>query len=188
MRMLSCVRNVTEVLSDRQCSLFSLLEGNRTMQLPEYVNISGLRHTHTHTRDFQLQRIFPQPLFCTQFPQFNYLPCPPILPRFCRPLIRHLLYILQPTITDIMLWLITPALPYCHLDYALAPQKMTKKVTKVKNCGSIHTLRSLPDQGGDVCKVWFRLVQKCEFVRYKQTHKHSALYIRWYFTVSIVVY
>jgi hypothetical protein len=50
-RMLSCVRNVTEVLSDRWCSLFPLLEGNRTTQLLEYVNISGLGHT----RDFQLQ-------------------------------------------------------------------------------------------------------------------------------------
>jgi hypothetical protein len=47
MRMLSCVRNVTEVLSDRQCSLFSLLEGNTRTQLPEYVNISGLGQTHT---------------------------------------------------------------------------------------------------------------------------------------------
>jgi hypothetical protein len=46
-RMLSCVRNVTEVLSDRQCSLFSLLEGKRTRQLPEYVNMSGLGHTRT---------------------------------------------------------------------------------------------------------------------------------------------
>jgi hypothetical protein len=48
MRILSCVRNVTEVLSDRQCSLFSLPEGNRITQLPEYVNISGLGHTHTY--------------------------------------------------------------------------------------------------------------------------------------------
>jgi hypothetical protein len=46
MRILSCVRNVTEVLLDRQCSLFSLLEGNRTTQLLECVNISGLRLTH----------------------------------------------------------------------------------------------------------------------------------------------
>jgi hypothetical protein len=49
MRMLSCVRNVTEVLSDRQCSLFSPLKGNRTAPLLEYVNILGLGHTHTHT-------------------------------------------------------------------------------------------------------------------------------------------
>jgi hypothetical protein len=47
MRMLACVGNVAEVLSDRQCSLFSLLEGKRTMQLPEYVNMTGLGHTHT---------------------------------------------------------------------------------------------------------------------------------------------
>jgi hypothetical protein len=49
MRMLFCVRNITEVLSDRQCSLFSLLKGNGTTQLPEYVNNTGLGHTHTHT-------------------------------------------------------------------------------------------------------------------------------------------
>ena len=42
--------------------------------------------------------------------------------------------------------------------------KKVKKVEKVKDFGSIHTLPSLPDQGGDACKVWFRLVAKCEFV------------------------
>ena len=44
------------------------------------------------------------------------------------------------------------------------PKKKVKKVEKVKHFRTIHTLRSLLDQGGDVCKVWFRLVQKCEFV------------------------
>jgi len=44
------------------------------------------------------------------------------------------------------------------------PKKKGPKVEEVKNFGSIHTLRSLPDQGGDVYKVWFRSVQKCEFV------------------------
>ena len=110
-------------------------------------------HTHTHTRDFQLQHVFPQPPFCTPFPQFNYLPRPPILPRFCRPLIRHLLYILQPTITDITLSRITPAPPYCHPDYALAPRKTTIKVKKFKTCGPMHSLRSLPDQGGECSKL-----------------------------------
>jgi hypothetical protein len=42
--------------------------------------------------------------------------------------------------------------------------KKVKKVEKVKTFGSIHTLRSLPDQGEDVCEAWFWLVQKCEFV------------------------
>jgi hypothetical protein len=42
--------------------------------------------------------------------------------------------------------------------------KKVKKAEKVKKFGPIHTLRSLPDQGGDVCRVWFRSVQKCEFV------------------------
>jgi hypothetical protein len=48
MRMLYCVRNVSVVLSDRKCYLFSLLEGNRTTQLPECINISVFGHTHTH--------------------------------------------------------------------------------------------------------------------------------------------
>jgi hypothetical protein len=179
MRVISCVRNVTEGLSDWQCSLFSLLDGNRTTQLPEYVNISGLTHTHTH--DSQLQHVFPQPPFCTPFPQLNYLPRPPILPRFCHPLIRHLLYILQPTITDITLLRITPALPYCHPDYALAPRKRTKKVKKLKNCGSVHTLRSLPDQGGDMCAKfgshWFRNVNLYKVQTNTHTHKLTFSFI-----------
>jgi hypothetical protein len=51
MRMLSFVRNVTEVLSDRQSYFFPLLEGKITTQFSEYVNISRFWHTHTHTRD-----------------------------------------------------------------------------------------------------------------------------------------
>jgi hypothetical protein len=47
--------------------------------------------------------------------------------------------------------------------HSLATNKV-KKVEKVKNFGSIYTLPSLPDQGGDACEVWFRLVAKCEFV------------------------
>jgi hypothetical protein len=44
---------------------------------------------------------------------------------------------------------------------------LTKKVEmvgKVKYCGPIRALRSLPDEGGDVCKVWSRLVRKCAFL------------------------
>jgi hypothetical protein len=134
----------------------------------KYGNMETSRGSDTHTRerarDFQLQHVFPQSIFCKPFSHLNYLPRPPILPRFCRPLIRDLLYIVQPTITDVTLSRINPAPPYCHPDYALVPRKTKEKVTKVENCGFIHTLRSLPDQGGDVCKVWFRLVQKCEFV------------------------
>jgi hypothetical protein len=46
---------------------------------------------------------------------------------------------------------------------ALATEEV-EKVGKVEYCGSIRTLRSLPDQGRDVCEVWLRSVQKCEFV------------------------
>jgi len=43
-------------------------------------------------------------------------------------------------------------------------RRMSKRYKTVKHFRTIHTLWSLPDQGGDVCKVWFRLVQKCESV------------------------
>jgi hypothetical protein len=47
----------------------------------------------------------------------------------------------------------------------------TKKVKKAKNFGSIHTLWSLLDQGGDVCKVWFRFIHKCsKYGTNKQKH------------------
>jgi hypothetical protein len=39
-----------------------------------------------------------------------------------------------------------------------------KKVENVKHFWTIHTLQPPPDQGEDVCKIWFRSVQKCEFV------------------------
>jgi len=39
-----------------------------------------------------------------------------------------------------------------------------KRSKRVKYCGSIHTPRPSPDEGGDVCKVWLRSVQKCGFV------------------------
>jgi hypothetical protein len=47
---------------------------------------------------------------------------------------------------------------------AINNRKTKETFKKVKDFGSINTLRFLPDQGGDVCEVWFRLVQKCEFV------------------------
>jgi hypothetical protein len=192
MRMLSCVRNVTEVLSDRKSSLFSLLEGNRTTQLPEYVNISWLghthtqthahtnTHTHTHTRDSQLQHVFPQPPFCTQFPQFNYLPRPLILLRFCRPLIRHLLYISHPTITDITLSRITPEPPYCHPDYALATRKTTKKVKKLKNCGSVIPY-GLFQAKGEMCAMFgsdlFRNVHLYKVQTHTHTHRQTNIQV-----------
>jgi hypothetical protein len=45
------------------------------------------------------------------------------------------------------------------------PTKKVKKVEKVEHFRAIHTLWSLPDQGGEVCKVWLRSVQKCESVQ-----------------------
>ena len=58
------------------------------------------------------------------------------------------------------------------------PIEEVEKVEKVKYCGSIHIVRSLPDQGGDVCKVWFRLIQKCDVNLYKvQTNKQTFSFI-----------
>jgi hypothetical protein len=47
--------------------------------------------------------------------------------------------------------------------HSLATKKV-KKVEKSQTFPTMHTLRSLPEEGKDVCKVWFRLVQKCGFV------------------------
>jgi len=81
-------------------------------------------------------------------------------------------FIARPTVCDV-----TPARGYntvavqcgagshllCKNRHPLAT-KLVEKVGKVKYCGPIHTLRSLPHRGGDVCKVSFRSVQKCGFV------------------------
>jgi hypothetical protein len=45
-----------------------------------------------------------------------------------------------------------------HLLRRIRHSLSTEGFEKVKCFGPIHTLRSLPDQGGDVCKVWFRNV------------------------------
>jgi len=43
-------------------------------------------------------------------------------------------------------------------------QKMWKRSKRVKYCWFIHTVRPPPDEGGDVCKVRLRSVQKCGFL------------------------
>jgi hypothetical protein len=56
-----------------------------------------------------------------------------------------------------------------HIGRKVAQQRNTSRVRnpkndkKVKYFGPIHTLLSLPDQGGDVYKVWFRSVEKCGY-------------------------
>jgi hypothetical protein len=155
-----CEKNVTEVLSDRECFLFSLLEGNRTTHLPEYVNISGLGHT----LDFQLQHVFPQPLLYI-IPEIQLLTTP-----------THTFPLLSSANTS------PPLHPTAHnhgyyavADYssvailspglcARSPENDEKGEKDKKNHGSIHTLQSLPHQEGAVCTVWFRVVQKYEFV------------------------
>jgi hypothetical protein len=134
-------------------------ENNAINGISEHV---GAR-THTHTRDFQLQHVFPQPPFCTPSPQINYLPRPPILPRFCRPLIRHPFTAYSPQSRILRCRGILQRLHIVTLIMRPSP-KNDEKGKKVTNCGSIHTEWSLAEQGGDVCKVWLKLVQKCEFV------------------------
>ena len=82
----------------------------------------------------------------------------------CRLLQRHVrdVTLTRAAITDITLSRMT-----CtgnHLLPRIRHSSPTEQVKKVKYCESIPTLRSLPDKGGDVCKLWFRLVQKCESV------------------------
>jgi hypothetical protein len=50
------------------------------------------------------------------------------------------------------------------VESAPARNKRVQNFEEVKNFEPIHTLRSLPDQGEDVCKVWYRLVRKCGFI------------------------
>jgi hypothetical protein len=49
------------------------------------------------------------------------------------------------------------------IGHTLATEEV-ETVGKVEYCGSIRTLRSIPDQVWDVCKVWLRSVHKREFV------------------------
>ena len=59
---------------------------------------------------------------------------------------------------------VAPAGIYCAQIGTRSRQNRPKRWEKVKYCGPVHTLRFLPDHGGDVCKVWLRSVQKCGFV------------------------
>jgi hypothetical protein len=59
-------------------------------------------------------------------------------------------------VTDVTLSRMTCA--GSHLLPRIRHSLPTEEVERVKYCGFRHTLRFLPDQGGDVCKVWFRLV------------------------------
>jgi len=57
-----------------------------------------------------------------------------------------------------------PAAILCPVFCTGSWQKMTKVSKRVKYCGYTHTPRPPPDEGGDVCKVRLRSVQKCGFV------------------------
>jgi len=84
--------------------------------------------------------------------------------RNCRLLQRHFrdVTLTAARITDITLSRMTCAGSHFvpRIRHSL-PIKKVKKVETVKHFRTIHTLQSLPDQGGDMCKVWLRLVQKC---------------------------
>jgi len=57
-----------------------------------------------------------------------------------------------------------PATMLCPRFCTGSWQKRSKRSKRVKYCGSIHILRPPPDEGGDVCEVRLRSVQKCGFV------------------------
>jgi hypothetical protein len=92
MRILSCGRNVTEVLSDRQSFFVFPSGGKQNNAITGICKHLGARtHTHIHvTSSFSTSS--HNPPFSTPFTKFKYLPRPPILPRFSRPLIRHPLH------------------------------------------------------------------------------------------------
>jgi hypothetical protein len=51
----------------------------------------------------------------------------------------------------------------------LLPMKKVKKVEKVKHFQTIYTLWSLTDEGGNVCKDWFRNMDLYKVQTNKQT-------------------
>ena len=71
----------------------------------------------------------------------------------------------RPAITDmgVSRKSLRPAAIFCA-ECGTRSREEAEKVGKVQHCGSIHTLRPPADQGGDVCEVWWRLLQKCGFV------------------------
>jgi hypothetical protein len=102
----------------------------------------------------------------------------PVRTRNCRLLQRHArdVTLTRAGTTDITLSRMTLA-PTAIFCKGFGTRSRQKRPKSSNYCGSIHILRYLPDQGGDVCKVWFRLVQKCDLYKV-QTNKLSALYIR----------
>jgi len=62
------------------------------------------------------------------------------------------------------------------------PTKKVEKVEKLKHFRTIHNLRSLPGEGGDLCKFWFRYVNLYKV----QTNKLSDLYILLRFKYSCI--
>jgi len=115
-----------------------------------------IRFTHMHSVHFSVSVVHcPE---CTTLP---------VRTRNCRLLQRHFRDVAHTAarITKITLSRMTCASRHFvpRIRHSL-PMKKVKKVEKVKHFRTIHTLRSLPDQGEDVCKVWFRMVQKSESV------------------------
>jgi len=120
------------------------------------------------------------------YPQFTTLP---VRMRDCRPLQRHFRDVtLTPArITDITLSRMTRAGSHFvpRIRHTL-PTRKVKKVEKVKHLWTIHTLRSLPDQGGRCVQSLVQIGSEMWIcIRYKQTNKQtnklSALYTTFFY-------
>jgi hypothetical protein len=144
--------------------------GNRTTQLPEYVNISGRGHTHTHTWLSASARLPTTPLLYT-IPAIQLL----TTPTHTSPLLSSVNTSppLHPTAHNHGYYAVTDYSSAAILSPGLYARfrKTTKKVKNVKNCGSIHTPRSLPDQGGGRC------VQNVNSYKVKETHRQTFSFI-----------
>jgi type III secretory pathway component EscU len=153
--MLYSVRNVTEVPLDRQQVTYVL---HSYLYNCNHLFTCFLSHQvfiFTHMISVHFSAFFMHTPMCNTLA---------VRTLNCRLLQHHFRDVaLTPArITDITLSRMT-----CDGNHLLSWDRhslATKKVEMVRNFGSIHTLRTLPDQGKDVCKVWVRSVQKCGFV------------------------
>jgi len=105
----------------------------------------------------------------------------------CRLLQRDVILI-SARITDITLWqkCLAPAAMLCPGFCTRCLRRRSKRLKRVKHFRTIHTLRSLPDERGDVCKVCFRLVQKCGFVKgtNKQKKKRTKNHFSFIYKIA----
>ena len=150
--MLYSVRNVTKVPLDIQQVRYVLRSYlyNRNSLFTCFTSHQVFIFTHMLSFHFSA--------FFMHYPRCNTFA---VRTRNCRLLQRHFrdVAITPARITDITLSRMTlaPAAIFCPGMSTRSRQRRSKRSKRLKILG-------LPDQGGDVCKVWFRVAQKCEFV------------------------